>query len=157
MCKVLKTAPGALLFAVLWGCLPALLPWDSPAPDPGLAMPAIPGGLRPFSLTYVWGGGATALQNRPTPARAHIVGEDGQLPALQHVFQLFVGRGPSGCGEEGLHAQGLGQPALRRWDGAGTRDTTLPWGPGPGAPPPRGRAWKEAWAGLGSLEGRRTH
>lgn len=107
------------------GCLPALLPWNSPAPDPGLAMPVIPGGLRPFSLTYVWGGGATALQNRPTPARAHIISEDGQLPALQHVFQFFVGCGPSGCGEEGLHAQGLGQPALG-------------WGRDPGPHPPLG-------------------
>ena len=36
---------------------------------------------------------------------AHIVCEDGQLPTLQHVFQFFVGCGPSGCGKKGLSAQ----------------------------------------------------
>lgn len=130
--KYFKQRLGTLLFAVLWWCLPVLLPWKPPGP--GLPTPVFPGGLRTFSLTYVWGGDATASQNRPTPARAHIISEDGQLPALQHVFQFFVGCGPSGCGEEGLHAQGLGQPALRGgmgrwWDGAGARDTTLPMRP----------------------------
>lgn len=47
-----------------------------------------------------------ALQVQTAPLRgAHIVREDGQFSTLQHVFQLFVGCGPSGCGEKELSVQ----------------------------------------------------
>lgn len=79
---------------------------------------------------------------RPHPG-AHIIREDGQFPALQHVFQFFIGRGPAGCGENRLSAQGLGlSGALKWWDGAGTRESTLPAGLGQAPPPQRGRAWR---------------
>lgn len=29
----------------------------------------------------------------------YVIGEDGQLPALQHVLQLLIGGGPAGCRE----------------------------------------------------------
>ena len=46
------------------------------------------------------------LQVQTPPLRgAHIIREDGQLSTLQHVFQFFVGCGPSGCGEKGLSVQ----------------------------------------------------
>lgn len=119
-------------------------------------LPAIAGGLRTFSLTQVWGGDAAASQNRPAPARAHVIREDGQLPALQHVLQFFVGCGPSGCGEEGLDAQGWA--SLRRGGGMGQ---------GPGTPPFHGALGQaslnpEEGPGRrlgrpGSLQGRHTH
>lgn len=41
----------------------------------------------------------------PTREGAHVVREDGQLPAFQHVFQLFVGSSPASCVEKGPPAQ----------------------------------------------------
>lgn len=59
----------------------------------------IQGRFRILSSTQVWGGEANAFQKQtPPPPGPHIIGEDGQLPALQHVFQFFVGCGPSSCG-----------------------------------------------------------
>lgn len=84
-------------------------------------------------------------QNRlhPDPG-AHIIREDGQFPALQHVFQFFIGRGPAGCRENRLFAQELDPPGdLKWWDGAGTRESTLPAGLGQAPPPQRGRPGRE--------------
>lgn len=82
----------------------------------------------------------------PAPPGAHIIGEDGQLPALQHVLQFFVGRGPAGCGEKGFRAWAHREPGWQ--DGAGTREPPFP-GLRPGAPPTEGQEGVWGRPGIG--------
>lgn len=85
----------------------------------------------------------------PAPPAAHVICEDSQLPALQHVFQFFVGGGPSSCGKKGRPAQRLGQPGGLSWgDGAGIRSPPSQAALGHWPPPER----KCLEGGLGSLK-----